>query len=146
MLAERLGERLATLHGVQHVAQDAFQLLVVGQLGERGEAPVEGQAGGHERVELLRHDEEVAAFDAAAPERGQHGQLGAGGAGARAVRRADRDRDEAAIVQACNHRRDLAGLDRPLDDLPLRINRAILELRHQGSSRRRPSATPPRGG
>ena len=54
-------------------------------------------------------------------------------------------RDQAAIVQARNDPRDLTGLDGPFDDLSLRINRSILELRHQVSSRR-PSAAPPHGG
>ena len=41
MLPECLGERLATLHGMQHLAEDPLQLGVVGELGEGREASIE---------------------------------------------------------------------------------------------------------
>ena len=71
MLGERLGERLPALDRVQDLRDDATQLRVVRELGERREAPVERQPGVDEGRELLRHDEEIASLDAPAPDRRQ---------------------------------------------------------------------------
>jgi len=55
----------------------------------------------------------------------------------------DVERDQPAVVQTgddCGH---FGGLDRPLDDLALRINRAVLELRQAISPPRPPIPSHP---
>jgi hypothetical protein len=46
---ERFGERLAALHGLEHVAHDALHLGSLGELGEDRQAPIERQTGCEER-------------------------------------------------------------------------------------------------
>ena len=66
VLGERVGERLAAAHGLQHVRHHRLQRRLVGQLDERAEAAVERQAGGEQRRQLLRDDQEIAAGRVAA--------------------------------------------------------------------------------
>ena len=145
MLPECLGERLATLHGMQHLAEDPLQLGVVGELGEGREASIEREARRYERGQLLGHDQKVAALYAPLGERAQLGQGDARRTGPHSVAGGDVDRDQPAIVQARDDRRHLGRLDRPLDDLPLCINCAVLELSHRNSSYPSPSTASPRG-
>ena len=155
MLGERLGKRFATLHGVQHLAHDALQLGIVREFRERGETAIERQARRGERRQLLREHQEVAMADALTAEaaelrerqtgRPQPGSVTGG---------ADVERNQTAVVQTRDDCGYLRGLDlgpksvqqvfdRSFDDLALRINRAVLELRQSISPPRTPIPSHP---
>ena len=144
MLGERLGKRFATLHGVQHLAHDALQLGIVREFRERGETAIERQARRGERRQLLREHQEVAMADALTAKaaelrerqtgRPQPGSVTGG---------ADVERNQTAVVQTRDDCGYLRGLDRSFDDLALRINRAVLELRQSISPPRTPIPSHP---
>ncbi len=70
MLAERVGQRGATLHAAQHVGHDGAQPGRGRQLGLDGQRAVEGQARLDQGGELLGERHEVASGDPAPPRLG----------------------------------------------------------------------------
>jgi hypothetical protein len=139
--AERISSRSSCERSsrVQHLGHDALQLRVVRQLGEGREAPVERQARGDERRELLGEDEQVLGPDPSPSDRGQRRDRDPRRAARAVGRRPDVERNEAAILESRDGDRGLGRLERSLDDLPFGINRAVLELRHESSPRRTPA-------
>jgi hypothetical protein len=131
---ERLGERLPALHGVQHLGDHALQLRVLGEVGEGREAPVEGQARGDQRRQLLGHHRRSRRSPACRRGSGASGRLTGGPSAASRRDLADADRDEPAVVQPGDDRRHLGGVDgAALPASPVRQRGSILELRQEYS-------------
>src|SRR5581483_2316973 len=89
---------------------------------------VERQPRGEQRAQLVSEDEEVTRPDAAPEVEAR--KRDAREAGPRRARLRHLERDEAAVLQARDRERDLAGLDRALEDLPIAVRGPVLELRH----------------
>jgi hypothetical protein len=122
MLAQRVGEGVAALDVVHHLACDVGEDLVLGLLRQNVERLDQRQAGVDHRRELPREDHDVACLDARLEQIGETTALALG--------LAHLHDDHAVLAQVGNDVVTRAEVDLILDQLALEVPRCVFEDRH----------------